>query len=77
MVCTYCGLATDGGTNHGSTESCIRALIEETRRLKSGVRQLRESSSHDGSGGGAPDGESGQTVPPTVRVAVTPDVECA
>ena len=38
MPCSYCGLPTDGGTNHGTSEDCIRALLDETQRLRRDVR---------------------------------------
>jgi hypothetical protein len=38
MVCSYCGLPTDGGQNHGTTEQCVQALDMEARRLR-GVRE--------------------------------------
>jgi hypothetical protein len=34
MVCSYCGLPTDGGQNHGTTEQCVQALAIEARRLR-------------------------------------------
>jgi hypothetical protein len=34
MVCSYCGLPTDGGQNHGTTEQCIQALAVEAQRLR-------------------------------------------
>jgi hypothetical protein len=34
MVCSYCGLPTDGGQNHGTTEQCVQALDMEARRLR-------------------------------------------
>ena len=37
MTCTYCGLPTDGGRNHGTAEACVRALEAETQRLRDGV----------------------------------------
>ena len=42
MVCSYCGLPTDGGQNHGTTEQCVRALDTEARRLR-GVRERAPS----------------------------------
>ena len=48
MVCSYCGLPTDGGQNHGTTEQCIRALAMEARRLR-GERE-RPASAADGIG---------------------------
>lgn len=47
MLCSYCGLQTDGGKNHGTTEACIHALAEETRRLKADVRQIEASTTSD------------------------------
>jgi hypothetical protein len=39
MTCTYCGLQTDGGRNHGTAEACVQALEAETQRLRDGVQQ--------------------------------------
>jgi hypothetical protein len=41
MTCTYCGLPTDGGRNHGTAEGCVQALEAETRRLRDGVQLMR------------------------------------
>lgn len=38
MPCSYCGLPTDGGTNHGTSQECIQALLEETQRLRRDMR---------------------------------------
>jgi hypothetical protein len=38
MVCSYCGLPTDGGQNHGTTEQCVHALTMEAQRLR-GARE--------------------------------------
>jgi hypothetical protein len=42
MVCSYCGLPTDGGQNHGTTEQCIHALALEAQRLR-GERLPRQA----------------------------------
>jgi hypothetical protein len=33
MTCRYCGLATDGGANHGGNRECLAALKAEAERL--------------------------------------------
>ena len=40
MPCNYCGLPTDGGTNHGTSEDCIHALLTETQRLRKDMRAI-------------------------------------
>jgi len=40
MACMYCGLPTDGGANHGTSEGCIHALQDETQRLRRDVRAI-------------------------------------
>ena len=77
MLCTYCGLPTDGGANHGSTESCITALLEETQRLKNGVRELRERSNEQDAMRHAARDPVRHERASDVRLTVTPDADCA
>jgi hypothetical protein len=47
MTCTYCGLPTDGGRNHGTAEGCVHALEAETRRLRDGVQSMRPAAGQE------------------------------